>query len=538
MKRRISFAAFFLIWADLQRWKVPPLHLELCDWLERFWRGGARIGVLMIFRGASKSTIVSVFQAWVLYEDGAARLLDQAADDRVARKLSRATRGVLRRHPLCRGMLPRDDQAVESINVVTNEDDRNPSVSAHGVLSNVTSGRADGVVFDDVEVPKNCRTDAAREQLRDRMGEATHILVPGGKKLFVGTPHTHASIYVEEIAAGALTFRRPLFEHHVRYEERATAAQRRFPYNFRGVNRADLFVFLGIGKRARLLVDGVDYKVDRGAVVFQSPPDQLLDIYANPAWPERFDRADCENRRKECRTIGAWDSQYQLHAKPVHEIRLDPDRIKAYDVEPVVTFANDEARMMLGQTRIVGASAWWDCSLGKVRRDASAFSLMLTNERGQLFWHVCRNLTGDIYVQCDKVRELVDRYSIPSITVETNGPGGHVPAILRKALAGRECAVVEHFETVNKAERILDALEAPISGGYLWAHVDALDVFEEQMRDWIPEEREQKDDYIDSGAGAISQTPVRIGKIVGPVQRVPRDDWRPDAGSYEIELGG
>ena len=127
-KPRISFLAFFLIWARYKGWDVPQHHVRICVWLERFWWRG-RVGVLEVFRGAAKSTIVAVFQAWILYLDQSVHILDQAADDKTARKLSRDTRHVLNRHPLCRGMLGRADQAVESINVLGNPDARNASTS-------------------------------------------------------------------------------------------------------------------------------------------------------------------------------------------------------------------------------------------------------------------------------------------------------------------------------------------------------------------------------------------------------------------------
>ena len=56
---------------------------------------------------------------------------------------------------------------------------------------------------DDVEVPRNIKTPEAREALRYRLGEQTHILVPGGSKLYVGTPHTHDSLYDEMERLGA-----------------------------------------------------------------------------------------------------------------------------------------------------------------------------------------------------------------------------------------------------------------------------------------------------------------------------------------------
>lgn len=78
------------------------------------------------------------------------------------------------------------------------------------------------------------------------MDEATHILVPGGKKLYIGTPHAFDSIYDEQAAAGADVLKIPLFERHVRYEQ-GTDAQKAFPYNF-GCNRAELHIFTGKGR--------------------------------------------------------------------------------------------------------------------------------------------------------------------------------------------------------------------------------------------------------------------------------------------------
>jgi hypothetical protein len=89
---------------------------------------------------------------------------------------------------------------------------RNGSMYAKGILSNVTSARANECQNDDVEVPRNIQTPEAREKLRYRLGEQTHILIPGGRKLYIGTPHTHDSLYdeVESMGADCLTIR--LFE--------------------------------------------------------------------------------------------------------------------------------------------------------------------------------------------------------------------------------------------------------------------------------------------------------------------------------------
>lgn len=58
----------------------------------------------------------------------------------------------------------------------------------------------------------------------------------------------------------------------------------------------------------------------------------------------------------------------------------------------------------------------------------------------------------------------------------------------------------------------------------------------DQMRDFNPALTNQPDDYIDSGAGAISETPVRIGKLVGETDRSGREDWQPTDGDHEVAV--
>ena len=535
-KRQISFLAFFLMWADLQHWRVPDIHVRACIWLEN--RGA--LAVFRCFRGFGKSTLLDLHNAWRYYVDPTYRILLQSEADGTAYKSSRDIQNILRRHPLTKGMLPDKPGPVEQWWVEGAADPRNASLYARGILSNVTSARADECQNDDVEVPRNIATPEAREKLRYRLGEQTHILVPGGRKLFVGTPHTHDSLYDEQEKLGAdcLTIR--MFEREHRTEKPALVIDPGF---------APDFVFVGIGRGARLLVAGQDYQVRGTKVTFAGMPEGLIDCYAGCAWPERFDRAELEKRRRETRTINEWDSQYQLHSKPIGQVRLDPEKIIPYDLKPVLKMANREPMLMLGNVRLVSAACRWDCALGKIKTDASAISLVFTDARGHLYWQFAVGLTGDIDEQCAAVRKLVIEYHIPSVTVETNGPGGFVPPILRKHLKGLgepgkvlpalNCGVVEDHASTNKNKDILDAFEAPMSIGALWAHVDVLDgPTWDQMKDWNPAVAEQPDDYLDSGARAIRANPVRIGRGHAAVNAAPlqREIWRPVSGVHEVTL--
>ncbi|MDE1508181.1 phage terminase large subunit [Serratia nevei] len=533
----ISFVAFFIMWAERMGWDVPDCHYRACHWLEH--RGD--LAVLRCFRGFGKSTILAVYNAWRYYQNRQYRILHQSEADGTAYKTSRDTQNVLRNHPLTRGMLPDGQGTVEQWWVNGSLDMRNGSMYAKGILSNVTSARADECQNDDVEVPRNIQTPEAREKLRYRLGEQTHILVPGGRKLFIGTPHTHDSLYDEVEAMGADCLTIKLFEKEHRIDEKqATACSYALPFQ-------PEYVFVGIHIGARLLAEGVDYQLTATGITFAEPPGTTVDCYAECAWPERFTPAEMEKRRQETRTVNEWDSQYQLHSKPIGESRLDPERIREYNVQPEIRYANRTASMWLGSQQIVGAVAWWDVATGKAKADASAFSLVLTDSRGHLYWHVCQELIGDLaeFDERDKItggqvvqiRELVIRYQIPQVVVEVNGPGSFAGKLLRQALKGTGCGVREEFTITNKQKRILDAFEAPLSSRFLWAHSDVLDgPAYDQMRDFNPAVTNQPDDFIDSGAGAISETPVRIGKLVGKPTAQGREDWQPTDGDHEVAV--
>lgn len=523
---KADFPAFYVIWADIMGWDVPKFHVEVCRWLDH-WE--SRVKVLKMARGFAKSTIVGTNVAHDVYQDPAeAHILAQGADNKVAAKMSRHARHVIRRHPLCSGLYNREQWGVQQWSVLGNMSERDPSCASAGVMSNVTASRATKAIFDDIEVPKNIKTPAARELLRVRSSEATHILVPGGNKLYIGTPHTVDSIYEEQTAAGADTLEYPLFRLHKRYENDKRQKAFGFPHAVKG---ADLYVF----HNKELLVDGRDYQWRDKAVHFKKPPMGTVDLYAANTWPERFDRAEIQFRRGECKTANEWDSQYGLKAKPIHMIRLDPEKITGYDVAPTIEYMNRQAVMRLGEVQIVSATTWWDCALGKVKADASAFVVIFQDEAGKYYWHVAEALMGDLDTQCLRVRDIMVELQLEAVNVEVNGVGGFVPAVLRKHLAGTGCGVNEHVTTQNKDRKILDGLEGPLSAGALWGHVSLWETPAiNQMRDWIPGVPGQPDDYIDAGASAILCTPVRIGKIVGNVIPVKRDLWRPDSGVHEV----
>lgn len=520
---KVRLIDFALIEYERRGWEMPDIHVRIFDWIERTRHEPNR--VLMVWRGAAKSTILAISNAFDYYDDPGQQKLIQGADDDLAVDLSRDTLSILRMHPLTRNLV-KENAGVEQwwTNQGFAMSARTPQMRARGILSRTTGSRADEIQNDDVEVEKNVSSPDARRKLRIKLAEQTHIIKPAGSKLFVGTPHTHDSLYEERIKDGAVHFTQPLFTYSIRYERTATDTRYKLP----GPVAADgVWVFQGIGRSAQLLVQGLQYEVVRGHVVFAAPPGMLIDVCTGNAWPGRFTRAEMTVRRRDCRTFGEWDSQYQLEAKPIREVRLDPDKLLMYDVEPVFTSANKTIRVMLGNARMEGFSAYWDVSMGKITSDASALSVVFTDLQGNLYWHRAVGLTGGLEefhevtreLVGGQVRQLIDvcvAVGVHHVIVEVNGLGGFVAPIARRHCAAYGITVEEILVTSKKNSRILNAFEAPLSSGFLYAHRS---VFEsgatEQMQHWDPTVTEQPDDYLDSAAGAIVATPVRVVRVAG-----------------------
>lgn len=184
------------------------------------------------------------------------------------------------------------------------------------------------------------------------------------------------------------------------------------------------YVFVGIHKGARLLAEGVDCQLTATGITFAEPPRTTVDCYAESA-----------------SILGASEST-TCSRKP--GARTAPPRCGG----------------------------------------AASRSLVLTDARGHLYWHVCQELIGDLaeFNERDKIiggqvvqiRELVIRYQIPQVVVEVNGPGSFAGKLLRQALKGTGCGVREVTIT-NRQKRILNAFEAPLLPCFLWAHSDVLD---------------------------------------------------------------
>ncbi|MHA1549942.1 MAG: phage terminase large subunit [Alphaproteobacteria bacterium] len=192
-----SFLHFISVWNERAGFSTPDHHLQIAIWLERLYKGLDQKGLLMAFRNSGKSTLVGLFCGWCLLQNPENRIIILSADSTLATKMSRHVRRIIERHPLTISLIPKKKEqwAGQTFSVERKQNDRDPSVSAFGVTGNITGARADIVIFDDVEIPKNSNTEQKREDLRERLSELEFILSPHGLQIYIGTPHTHHTIY-------------------------------------------------------------------------------------------------------------------------------------------------------------------------------------------------------------------------------------------------------------------------------------------------------------------------------------------------------
>ncbi|MBX3515877.1 MAG: phage terminase large subunit [Rhodospirillales bacterium] len=482
-KREVDFPQFVWIWNWHQGLETPRLHVAMARWLMQRWRDGDRELLLLAFRSSGKSTLVGLFCAWLLLRMQDTRILVLAGDFALAKKMVRNVKRIIERHPLTAHLRPRrtDTWAADQFTVARKAELRDPSMLAKGIAANVTGLRADVVICDDVEVPNTCDTAAKREDLRQRLHEIDYVLVPGGLKLFVGTPHTYYTIYADE-ARAEVAETRPFLD---------------------GFKRLEMAVLNGGQSR----------------------------------WPERFPLEKIEAVRQ--RTGPAkFESQMMLKPRSITESRLDPNLLRPYDDELVYAEGNRQALLTLAGRKLVSVSCWWDPAYGAPGKgDASVVAAVFTDEEGAYWLHRIRYLEhdpallGDVDAAtqlCRQVAAFLKALFIPALTLESNGIGRFLPGLLRNELrrADLNCAVIEKNSTRNKDMRILDAFDAVLAANRLQVHRGVWQTpFIEEMREWQPGGR-AADDGLDAVAGCLLNEPVRLSRHAPPGPPSAGTLWR------------
>jgi phage terminase large subunit-like protein len=405
-----------------------------------------------------------------------------SADHELAKKSSQDILNTLRLHPFSRHLIGNQRELEvrkDSFFVRGHKDSRNHSVKAKGILSNVTGGRADYIIFDDVEVAKNSGDSRRREELRRRIAEVNNLLVPEmGRRLFIGTYHDSESVYDELINIGASKLKVPLIKN----------VKGEFPYQV-----------------------------------------------GDSQWPERFNQEWILQKQTTCHSKAEWQSQYLLIPSSVTDSLLDVTRVRMYEKEVDFTHSNGSVLAKIGDAILRSVSCWWDPAISSARGDDSVVAIVFSDDDNNYYIHRTVHIAGDTDEQCRRVKIIALEHNIPVVSIESNGIGALLPPMLIKHLEGTGVGVDAVYNSARKNDRIIQAFETPLYAGKIHAHASVVDgPFLYQLRDFKFENTKTRDDFIDATASAILREPIRLAAAFSSFAGINKN-WMAQ-GTYDLEM--
>lgn len=195
LKRMAEDFRLFLwyLWKCLGLGEPTPIQYDIALYLQH----GPRRRIIEAFRGVGKSYITAAYVLWLLWRNPQLRVMVVSANEERAIAFGRFVRSLIDTVDILAPLRPRDGAAdsVKGFDVGPARPDQAPSVRCLGITGQLTGGRADVIVADDVEIPKNSATELQREKLAESVKEFDAVLKPKGSVIYLGTPQVTQSLY-------------------------------------------------------------------------------------------------------------------------------------------------------------------------------------------------------------------------------------------------------------------------------------------------------------------------------------------------------
>lgn len=439
----------WLIWKHIGLPEPTQTQYEIAYFLQH----GPNKLCIQAFRGVGKSFITSAFVLWCLYCNPQLKIMVVSASKLRADNFVKFCKMLIASVPELAFLKPRAgqrDTAVE-FDVGPATPDQTASVFARGIDSQITGGRADIIVSDDVEVWNNSQTADMREKLQEKIKEFSAILkpLPTSRVIYLGTPQTEDSIYNK--LADTIT-------------KRIWPAQ---------VPEKDLLVAYGDDLAPRVLQMALAGK------------------YGVPVDPARFDMADLSERFAEYGAAG-YQLQFMLNTKLSDEERF-PIKLKNLIVAPVppekapmdVHWLPSPDRMLkdLPTHGMAGDRFYTQAGFGHMF-EAYTHRVMSIDPSGrgadETSYAVGFMLASNIWVPeaggmqggydddtLDRLVKIMKKHKVQTVVIESNFGDGMFGKLLQPLMlrAGVTAEIVDVRSTTMKEMRILDVLE-PVIGAH------------------------------------------------------------------------
>lgn len=177
--------------------KATRTQRDMADYLQF----GPASTILQAFRGVGKSFVTSAFVLWNLDSDPQMKVMVVSANGDRAYQFSTFCSRLIAEMPELKHLKPdkskKQRESAKAFDVGPAIPSDSPSVKSVGINGQLTGSRADIIIADDVEVPKNSFTVVMRERLAELVKEFDNVLkpLPTSRVIYLGTPQTEASLY-------------------------------------------------------------------------------------------------------------------------------------------------------------------------------------------------------------------------------------------------------------------------------------------------------------------------------------------------------
>lgn len=445
---RADFRKFlWLIWQYINLPDPTPVQYDIA----RFLQHGPNKMCIEAFRGVGKSFVTSAFVLWLLYCNPQLKIMVVSASKNRADNFVKFTMQLINLIPELHHLKPRPDQRCSSVefDVGPATPDQSPSVFAKGIDSQLSGGRADIIVSDDVEIPNNSMTVAARDLLIEKTKEYSAILkpLPHARIIYLGTPQTEDSIYNKLPE----TFTKRIWPAQVPTKDERP----------------------GYGDDLAPMVEQL----------FQQGR------YGDPVDPTRFDSMELIERRAEYGAAG-YQLQFMLNTKLSDEERY-PLKLKdivvtsvpldkaPYEVHwlpnpdrhlkdlPVYGMAGDKWYSAAGHGMVFEAYQHRAMSIDPSGRgkDETGYAVGFMLASNVWVPEAGGMLGGYEPETLQKLAVVAKKYGVKTIVIESNFGDGMFSKLLEPVLlkVGVRAEIVEVRNSTMKEQRILDTLEPVVS---------------------------------------------------------------------------
>lgn len=181
------------VWDFLNLPEPTPMQNDIARYLQH----GPDKQCIMALRGVGKSWILVAFVLWNLFLDPQKKIMVVSASEDSATDFTTFCKQLIDGMPLLQHLKTRSGQRDSNLafDVGPARPDKSPSVKSVGITGQLTGSRADLIIPDDIETPKNSYTHGLRARIAELVKEFAAVLKPGGRVVYLGTPQVEESLY-------------------------------------------------------------------------------------------------------------------------------------------------------------------------------------------------------------------------------------------------------------------------------------------------------------------------------------------------------